>query len=643
MLRNLKSKQNHLVLLPILLLAAFLTVWKIWDETTGNAYYTAAVSGMIRSWHNFFYACFDGGGYITVDKPAPGLWLQALFAALFGVSGWSVILPEALCAVGSVAVLYHVVQRSFGRAAGLFAALALALTPIFVAVARTNNLDSSLVLVMLLAAWAAVAAAERGNLWLLLAAVGLIGVGFNIKMLQAWMALPAVAGVYLFTAKVTTGKRILHLTAAFTVLLAVSLSWALIVDSTPAENRPYIGGSSTNSVLELAVGYNGIQRVVPAGSPGGMGGPDGNDGRGGMGQGGPMNEGGQAGVLRLFNDSMAGQASWLIPFALAGLLALALGLRRADGECERNLRHLLCWGLWILPMMGYFSIAGFFHRYYLSVLAPGLAALFGIGAVLLWRLYRREGWKRALLPLSIAATAAVQCIILARYELWGDVLVPIVLVCAGALAALLILWPTLARKKSKALPAAAAAGLLALLIAPAAWSVTPLFYGSQVMLPIAGPELAGINPSGDMGGRGFPDGMGGPGSFGGGAPGGQAVSEKLLSFLAEHSRGEKFLLAVPDANTAAPIILATGKAVMAVGGFSGNDNALTVEKLEQMVNDGELRYFMAGGGRGGWGGQQNAILNWVREHGREVPADEWGGASPGRGSFEGGGTLYELS
>lgn len=188
-------------------LTGFLNFYAIGNEGYGNQYYSAAVKSMLTSWHNFFFASFDAGGYVTVDKPALGLWLQAISAYIFGFHGWSLILPEALSAVAAVAIIYHLVQRYFGKIAGIASALILGLTPVFIAASRTNNLDASLIMVLLLSVWALIAATEKGDFKLLLLSVTLVGLGFNIKMLQAFMVLPAVYLVYFFTSplKLTPG------------------------------------------------------------------------------------------------------------------------------------------------------------------------------------------------------------------------------------------------------------------------------------------------------------------------------------------------------------------------------------------------------------------------------------------------------
>ncbi|MGD1994160.1 MAG: glycosyltransferase family 39 protein, partial [Anaerolineae bacterium] len=256
---------QRLALIGVLLLATFLHVFRLRQEGFANLYYAAAVKSMLTSWHDFFFISFDSAGFVTVDKPPLGLWIQAGSAALFGFNGLSLLLPQVVAGILSVLVLYHLVRRTFGPTAGALAALALAITPISIAANRNNTMDSQLVLVLLLAAWAVLRAVETGRLrWLLLCA-GLVGLGFNIKMLQAYLVVPAFALLYLVAAPVGWWKRLLHLTLAGGILLAVSLAWVIAVDLTPADARPYVGSSSNNTVTELIVGHNGLARLLPGG------------------------------------------------------------------------------------------------------------------------------------------------------------------------------------------------------------------------------------------------------------------------------------------------------------------------------------------------------------------------------------------
>ncbi len=693
---------NRTILVAIMSLAGFLSMYDVWKEGYGNQYYAAAVKSMLTSFHNFFFASFDGGGFVSVDKPPLGLWVQTFSATVFGFQGWSLILPQALATVISTVLVYHLVRRSFGAPAGVIAALAFALTPILVAVSRTNNFDAVVVMVVLLAAWAVMVAAERGSLKLLSLSMALVGLGFNIKMLQAWMVLPAICLLYLLSPALDMRKKIGHLSVAAIILLIVSLSWAGVVDMTPVDQRPYVGSSQTNSVIDLALGYNGIQRVVPGGSPMGAGvpsghiniSPPGEPGTSGLpgssylsydgadmsdgiaapvppgnmpgGMGGFGGEGGTAGLFRLFNEQMAGQISWLLPLAILGFFAAIVTLRKSKEEDSRHKMHqTLFWGAWILPMLVYFSVAGFFHRYYLVMLAPAIAALCAIGLIEMWKAYKGNGWQSLLLPLSLLITALAQAYIIFSYPEWRTWL--ILAICPVSITAAVIL--IFAKYDTTGIFRGAVRPLIVcmcavLLIAPALWSLTPLIYHTESMIPYAGPELdrtlirANINFS--MPGSGMPP----MGSFMEGAS-----NDGLTDFLLDHWNNETYLVAVPNANVAAGIILDTGKPVMAVGGFLGSDPILTVDRLEKMVEDGDVRYFMTSGGpdnsissnnstgdgfspamtTGGFpGGSQSEIDAWVKEHGTLIQASEWGSGAEGNadgmgraGGF-GIGQLYDL-
>lgn len=703
---KIEVTRDRIFLALTMALAGFLSFYAVWNEGFGNTYYAAAVKSMLTSFSNFFFVSYDPGGFVSVDKPPLGLWIQALSAVIFGFHGWSLILPQALATVISTAIIYHLVRRTFGNPAGLLSALMFALTPVVAAVSRTNNLDPLLVMLLLLAAWALIVAAERGSLKLLLLSMALVGLGFNVKMLQAFGVLPAFFLAYWLSPALNAGTKIKHLSIAVVLLLVVALSWTVLVDMTPADQRPYVGSSQTNSVLELSLGYNGLQRIVPGGSPmGAIAHGTGDDSArnlpgsdmppgalpaftgsanapGGMsdtsgpsmpaGMMGPGGEGGSAGILRLFNQEMAGQISWLLPLAILGFLASFLIIRRNRDETEKaKLRSLYLWGLWMLPMLAYFSIAGFFHRYYLITLAPPIAALSGIGLARMWDEYRAGGRYSYMLPLALVVNAIVEALILLRYPGISVWIVPVI--CAVSFTAAIVLvyakYESSGAFKNILKPLLVCA-CAALLIAPAFWSITPIIYHSEVTLPYAGPELsAGIFTA--RASTGMPDlGAGTPGPMGS-----MNVPAGLEQFLIDNAGNERFLVAVPNAMAASGIILDTGRPVMAIGGFLGSDPILTVDRLKSMVASGELRYFltmeMGGffnrtapsdgdstgadltgnmtasvGMPGMMGGSQAEINSWVKAHGTLVPASEWmdenaTGTISG-GSFDRGITPYQL-
>lgn len=694
--------------------SACLNLYGIWRDTTANAYYTAAVASMLQSWHNFFYASFDPGGFVTVDKPPVAFWIQTASAWLFGLHGWSVILPQALAVIGAVLLAYALVKPTYGVASARIAAVVAACALIAAAVSRTNNVDSMLVFLLLLATWLLFRAARRRSIGNLLGAFAVIGVGFNVKMLQAYMVLPSFYLFYLLAFKVKWTRKLgIGIAAAF-LLVATSLSWAVVVDSVPANERPYIGSSQTNSVLELALGYNGLSRLTgdrsggsgvsslfaggdaggqnapsPGGADGGFraGAPDGGGqpgfGRGGNGGGGMFNTG-TPGVLRLFQSELAGQISWVLPFVSFAAVALLAGIRLRGGLTDKQ-RESLFWLGWLLPAMAFFSVAGFFHPYYLIMLSPPIAALAGAGAVEMWEQYRsRTGWTSWLLPAAIAGTTLFELVVLRPYAatIGSGWLYAVGIAGFGTALAL-----TAARACFGLARLAAAGSMAALLAAPLYWAATPIIYGGNSMLAEAGPGRVGnggppamqamANPPaggkdsqlayGD--GRGLPrdgsgtqDGapggqpngaIGGPLGAPGGAAGGgtgQSVDDALLSYVTAHNTGEKFLFATTSAGTAEAYIIETGKPVMAMGGFSGSDPILTVDKLQQLVEDKAIKYFVLDGGFGGGfgggrGGGSADVQAWIREHAVQIPSSEWAAGWNGAQASAGAGavrtTLYE--
>src|SRR5437660_6168926 len=240
---------RRLALAVVMLISIFMNFYQPGQNGFGNLYYASAIRSMLDSWHNFFFVSFDPGGFVSIDKPPLGFWLQAASAKIFGFTPFSVLLPQALAGVLSVLLLYHLVRRHFGVVAGLLAALALALSPISVVTNRNITIDSTLALTLLLGAWTVLRAAETGRLrWLLLAAA-LVGLGFNIKMLEAYLVVPAFGVLYLLAAPKSLWKRIGHLALALVVLLAISASWIVAVDLTPASQRPYVDSTQDNSEI----------------------------------------------------------------------------------------------------------------------------------------------------------------------------------------------------------------------------------------------------------------------------------------------------------------------------------------------------------------------------------------------------------
>ncbi len=682
---SLSGSWDRVGLATVLILAGALNFYGLNREGYGNTYYASAVRSMMQNWHNFFFNSFDPGGFVTIDKPPLGFWLQVVSVKIFGFNGVALMLPQAIAGVLSVALLYYLVRRVFGAAAGLLAALALAITPISVVASRNNIIDGTLVFTVLLGAWAVTRAVETGKLrWLLLCAL-FVGLGFNIKMLEAFLVVPACGLMYLLGARIGWGRRIAYLLVAGVALLAVSFSWVTAVDLTPAGQRPFVDSTTTNSELDLAIGYNGLQRLTGRAAPGGGNRTGGN--RGGATAGPPggftAGETGAAGPLRLLNTQLGGQIGWLLPLAVIGFFAAAVQSRRRWPLDDRQL-SLVLWGMWLLTMGVFFSVAGFFHTYYLVMMGPAIAALAGIGLVSLWTAYRSSRWGWWLLPASMLAVAAVQAHLLADYSSWARWLTPLIVgLCAVAALGLVIAHFRPQLGVRWAIPAVLL-GVIGLLSAPAAWAETSVANSSSGLIPSAGPSASGGGPGGGVfrrGRGGFPfnradfrprNGFRPPAGFAAGSfrgargfGGGDATANSgLLSYLEKHQGRAKFLVATSNAGTAESYILSTGKPVMAMGGFLGNDPILNASKVASLVKHGAVRYFLlpsavdsggagaeipgivrTGGFGGGRFGSNSGVTTWVQQHCTVVPSSQYSSttsraAGAGSGGFGGAEALY---
>ncbi len=569
---------RRLALTAILALSAFLNLFRLTSEGYGNTYYAATVKNMLTSWHNFFFASFDAG-FVIVDKPPLGFWIQAASAKVFGFHGWSIMLPQAVAGVLSVAVLYHLVCRAFGPGAGLLAALTLALTPISVAINRHNNLEGLLVLAVLLAAWAFVRAAETGRLpWLLLGAL-LVGLGFNIKMLQAFLVVPAFYLLYLVAAPVGLWRRMIDLALATVVLLAVSLSWAVAVDLTPADRRPYVGGSENNTVLDLIVGWNGVRRLT-----------------------GSDVDVGERGPLRLLAEPLATQIGWLVPLAVVGLAA-AVWQRREPLRLplSRRQQGLLLWGMWLVPQLVFFSIAGDWDLHYLAMLAPAVAALVGIGVMALWNDCRAPGWRGWVLPLTLAGTAGLHANVLAEYQDWNPWSRPVVVIlCLAAIAGLVVLRlvPRLGGRGCPLAVASVSIGIFALLIAPSVWAVSAMWDGVETRSPMAGPRVKNDKLASSRFVR---------------------DADPLMAYL-QSNRGETtYLVATTDRDFARYAILNTDDPVIALGGFSGRDPVLSAARLAGLIDEGAVRFVLLESSSV----RKNRTGYWITQNCDPLPKHVW--------------------
>jgi 4-amino-4-deoxy-L-arabinose transferase-like glycosyltransferase len=588
-----------------------LNLWALDRNGWANQYYSAAVRSMSTSWHNFLYDSFDPSGLMTVDKPPLALWVQALSARVFGFHSWSILVPQALMGVATVALVYDLTRRLWGRTAGFVAGLVLAVTPITVAISRHNNPDALLALCCVGALWCLVRALQDGRTrWIVLSGV-CVGLGFETKMGAALVVVPAIVAAWLWIAPRGRLTAVRQLLAGGAAMVVVGGAWPLLMMLTPASSRPWISGTSDNSIISLILNYNGLGRL-----DGQAGGPGGNMGAG---PGGGTTFGGATGPLRLLNEGMGGQAGWLLGFAVVAIVALTVAtrLRRADARTG----WLVAAGGTFLTIAVAFSFAqGIFHPYYVAQLAPFTAVLVGAGSG--WFL---SGHRAAGIGAAVALAAGVATEALVLHNIPGQLTwLPTVLLVAGAVTAVALVA---VRGPLRAAVLAAALGLL--LLAPASWAVQTLGHATEGTFPAGGPSQVGFG--GGPGGRAGGPGAGGPG---GGFGGDTAGLTQAVAYARQHGGGA---IAVSSQSGAAASIIQSGANVAGIGGFSGRESQVSTTWLADAVRSGRVRWVLAGdsGGFGGNDGRvgSSQVMAAVAHVGRKVTITSGSSTT----------TLYDLS
>jgi 4-amino-4-deoxy-L-arabinose transferase-like glycosyltransferase len=607
------DRRMQLVLAALLVATAALYLLNLSATGYGNLFYAAAAEAGSHSWSAWFFGSLDANNFITVDKPPASLWVTALSVRLFGMNSWAVLAPQALMGAASVAVLYATVRRGFddartGTAAGLLAGAALACTPAAALIFRFNNPDALLVLVLTLAGYCLIRAIESAS-WRWLALLGVaMGLAFLTKMGEGFLPLPAFALSYLLFAPTSLRNRLVHLLGAAAALIAAAGWWVLTVQLVPATARPYIGGSTDNTVMQLAVGYNGMTRIlgrdrnraanlaVPATGHGWS------------------RLGGGTGLRRLFTAEMANEISWLLP---AALLAIAFGCYLlARGRLGRGEKALLTmFAGWLLGSALVFSyMSGMVHPYYTVAMAPAVAGLVGIGAVWAWR--DRASWDgRIALAAMIVLTAVWSGILLHRNH-FGPVWLPWTVAAVAIAAAAVVL----ALGAHRIVTAAAAVGVLAAAGGPAAFSIATAATPHQGAIPTA--LQKGVFQLGNW-------------------TGDEASNSDLAGVLA--NTHTEWSAATNGSQSAAALEVSSGTPVMAIGGWSG-DPVPTLQTFIDDVHNGKISYYVEAGrgGAAGQAGRGEVIYGRSRSaaHTREIA--EWV-INHYQGTIIGESTVYRLT
>lgn len=701
----------HIIVLTLIgILSFWFNFYAISKYGYGNEYYAAAIKSMTLNFKNFFFVAFDPSGMVSIDKPPLGLWTQAISVLVFGYHGWAMLLPQALAATASCIMIYILTAKYFGRPAGLLSSLIFALTPVVVVAARNNTMDMQLVFVLLVATWFLFKSIGSGKWRYLFIAALFIGLGFNIKMLQAYTILPAFAIVYLIFAKGKLLKRFIAGIISMLIVVVVSFAWVAAVDLYPSSSRPYVDSSTNNTVLELIIGHNGLERISGQGTGGGMGsgsskmgnppsmnGENGNppsmpnqnnnnsstsnntnttnsnqnnsttntnngttqqssnsqennmgnppqmpSGNGnangethpempngarpsGGNQGGGMggSEIGTASALRLWSTNLYGQISWLLLTAICGIIVFIRKINIRKLTVKQSV--FTFWVLWLATMTAFFSFAGFFHRYYLCMMAPEIAVLAGIGIVKMYKEFRaKTSWRQFMLPVSLISTITLQIKCVWDYADLISWLIPLMTV-TGAVSLVLMAINYIKPKRIVSLVATGFM-IVSILAAPFYWSLTPVMYVTNTTMPYADPNLGSQNT------------MGVPSMPGSSSSNGTSTDTKssttkttkskstgLESYLVSNYTEGTFLVVTQRANTVAQMIIDTGLPAYAYGGFLGSDNSLTLDKLKELVKEGKITYFLVS--EQGGGNESSEITSYVKKNATLVDPTEYGGTS----------------
>jgi 4-amino-4-deoxy-L-arabinose transferase-like glycosyltransferase len=581
--KNIISKLSFPI---IILLSGFLNIYNIWKLGYGNEYYAAAIKSMLSSFSNFFFVSFDSTGFITVDKAPLSLWLDTMFAKIFGFNGLVILLPHALAGIGVTALVYFIVKKITGNIPALIASLMIDISPVNVAVYRNNTPDALLLVLILLTVLFLMKYFETFKSKFLILSAVMLGLGFNTKMLQAYLILPSIITTSFIFLPGNILGRIKPVLLFIIVTAIVSFSWITIVDLVPTTIRPYVGGSTNNSEWNLAFNYNGAQRLL---------------GENGIGNNPGFNVG-DKGLLRLFKGEMGTQTGWFLGSVILFIVYFIFNyfktiIKIVLGNLTKNSNYIkftLFSIIFFITEYLFFSFASFFHSYYLNIFA--IPIVFIMGSFIYEIVACPLNDKLFIIPF---ASIPVQAYLISQstYASW---LIPIILALSTISLILIFKTNNIIKIYSSAFL------IISLFITPFIWSGYTTFIGNTATaIFIGGPSVGNdFNRMGVPGARNLPPAQLTSISSGlqNSTPSGSALSkglfdnrgtnENVVNYLRQNNNGEKYYVAVSSASDAEGFILNQNIGnVMTLGGFSGRDQAITLSELKKVINNNEIRFF----------------------------------------------------
>ncbi|MDR7157536.1 glycosyltransferase family 39 protein [Arthrobacter sp. BE255] len=562
------SRKESLWYIGLLLLAAVLYVWNLSINGWANAYYAAAAQAGASDWKAFFFGSSDLGNGITVDKLPASIWVSSMSVRLFGLSSWSLLVPQALMGVGTIALTYVIVRRHFHMTAALLAGGIALLTPAAAVMFRYNSPDALLTLLLVTSLYLVVRAVEDGRWrWLLGAGIA-VGLGFLTKSAQALIILPVLGLVYLFAGPAKMGRRVLQLLASTGAAAVAAGWWVVIAENSEAMERPYAGGSFTNSFVEVLLRQNGLGRLVGTAAGGSS-----------------QTEDIKSGPLKLLMYPTFGtQGAWLLIIAMMLLISSLVLLRRRPINDPKRAVLLLAGG-WLFAYSGVFSfMSGVINPYYLVALAPPLGIVVGAGAQLSWAARRWLPFR-----LAHAVTFLVSAMLAAGYLAisggLGSPLALVVLIAAVILAELLIFRI----RKRIVVRATAIATTVVCLIGPSLFTISAVLNPHVGIWPAATLPAATVvfdSPA--------PDDWPADSTVAArGTAIGHSPDKAVLDLLAADASGSRWTAATPGASNAARYQLESGASVLPIGGFNGSTPFPTLNQFRDYAQTGEIRYYIS--------------------------------------------------
>jgi len=560
-----------------------------WRNGYAYTYYSAAAQAGSVSWKAFFFGSLDSANFITVDKPPVAVWLSALSVRIFGLHSFAILLPHILAGVGCVIILYLVVRRVFDKGTAFIAGILLIISPASVVVFRYNLTDSILILFILISIYCFLRALEDSQLWWLVASAAASGFAFNTKMTQGLIVVPVFVVMYFYNSNQRFLKNCLHILAYWATLIITSLWWSLIVSLTPASQRPWIGSTSGNSIWELIFVHNGFGRLFGSNWKQ----PTGQSGLG-------VAFGGEPGPFRMFNSGFGPNYVWFFGIAIIGVFIGSWAYRSAKNHAMMK-NHIGVWFFTGVISGVLFSFTkGTIHPYYAISFAPGVAALCAIG---LSTLFSKDVLKadRLYTHHFIFVVGAFTVLFFPILYLWSTSgwprIVSIIALVSAGLATLMYVFYFIGKKVSF-LQKAGLAMFSVLVTISIALTTATILSVQRGFMPTSKPlpEVYGRFQ--------IPD---------------QDIPKPLEDFLLTNYKGEKWIAASSSAIQTAPIQLSTKEPVMALGGFSANDNPMSLKEFQNLVKRGDLRYYAVNSA------QVNAFQNceptFIRE-GKEIRVDK---------------------